>query len=137
MTYTATKQSLENTIPCPRCDARGFIPEYSHIASGRCFLCGGAKVIDKKAQYGRKGLICKVGRGYVNFLHPTVGGAYVRKFRTCVVLSFDGGYNYVGVKSAPPVIETKPDKNNPELEAIRDVWRWAKQAGAEMIYEED
>jgi hypothetical protein len=24
---------------CPRCSGRGYIPKYSHVESGRCFLC--------------------------------------------------------------------------------------------------
>jgi hypothetical protein len=34
-----TKTSL---LPCPRCDGSGYIQAFSHIKSGRCFLCGGA-----------------------------------------------------------------------------------------------
>lgn len=27
---------------CPKCGGRGFIPEYSYYANGRCFHCGGS-----------------------------------------------------------------------------------------------
>ena len=33
-----TKTSL---LPCSRCDGSGYIRAFSHIKSGRCFLCGG------------------------------------------------------------------------------------------------
>lgn len=123
-----------NQIECPRCDGRGILQEFSHILNGRCFLCGGDKVINLKTKYSKKGLICKVGKGIVNQQHPLIPSRWVKKYRTCIVLSFDGGNSFRGVSSAPVVFGN--DKNNPELEPLRNVWKWAKNAGAELIVED-
>lgn len=34
-----------HNVPCPRCDGKGYINGFGHIADGRCFLCGGGRVI--------------------------------------------------------------------------------------------
>ncbi len=33
-------------IECPRCNATGKLPQFSHINNGICFLCNGAKMIE-------------------------------------------------------------------------------------------
>lgn len=45
---------------CPKCNGKGYIPEYGHIASGVCFLCNGRGYIDragKPAQLRLKNVI--------------------------------------------------------------------------------
>ena len=53
-TQQATQTKIEECFECPRCDGRGFMDEFSHIASGRCFLCGGSKKISLKTVYPKK-----------------------------------------------------------------------------------
>lgn len=51
MTATATLQSndlVTVAVKCPRCDGRGHMSEFAHVANGRCFLCAGEKTIDLK-----------------------------------------------------------------------------------------
>jgi hypothetical protein len=47
--YTGDMSNATNaarTIKCPKCDGRGRIEGFSHIETGKCFGCGGAKVIE-------------------------------------------------------------------------------------------
>jgi hypothetical protein len=32
--------------PCSKCSGEGMIPEYTHVQSGICFQCGGAKYVE-------------------------------------------------------------------------------------------
>jgi hypothetical protein len=38
---TKTKRLLYYVDECPKCSGSGFLPEFTHIASGKCFTCGG------------------------------------------------------------------------------------------------
>jgi hypothetical protein len=40
-------------IPCPRCDAKGVLPQYWYNKKGICFLCWGAKYIHVKVPDGK------------------------------------------------------------------------------------
>jgi hypothetical protein len=37
-----------NLIECYRCNGKGFIPGFEHVANGRCFLCMGSGKLDAK-----------------------------------------------------------------------------------------
>ena len=117
MTYTATKQSQETTIPCPRCDGKGFIQEFRHILNGRCFLCGGAKHIGMNTRIPKQqkvDLVC-------TYIERQPSPKY--KNNQILWLSFDGGMT----------VEYGGGITDENKEVMRNVWRWAKQAGAKMI----
>ena len=34
---------------CPRCGGTGYLPQFSHVANGVCFLCGGSRTVDNSS----------------------------------------------------------------------------------------
>lgn len=36
---------------CPRCGGSGYLPEYSHVEGGVCFLCGGGEPTSEREEY--------------------------------------------------------------------------------------
>lgn len=43
MTRKPFKREVEQReIPCPRCQGRGDMPQFQHVAMGVCFKCKGA-----------------------------------------------------------------------------------------------
>jgi hypothetical protein len=40
---------LKNTVTCNRCNGRGSVPGFSHIANGTCFACHGAGSVTRKS----------------------------------------------------------------------------------------
>jgi len=47
-------------VECPKCGGQGWFKEYSHIASGTCFKCGGAGKVDPKTIVERNRGECKL-----------------------------------------------------------------------------
>lgn len=45
--------AVKQKIPCPRCDAKGWIPRYFYNRKGICFLCWGEKYIYVKVPEGK------------------------------------------------------------------------------------
>ena len=37
------------TMSCPRCEGKGYISAFNHVAAGTCFRCKGAKVVAFRA----------------------------------------------------------------------------------------
>jgi hypothetical protein len=40
-------------IPCPRCNATGFLPQHSHVDNGRCFRCFGSRYCQVSIYFGK------------------------------------------------------------------------------------
>jgi hypothetical protein len=51
-------------IPCPRCNATGFLPQYSHVDNGGCFRCFKSGYCRVPVYYGR----CSVHVGKDNVI---------------------------------------------------------------------
>lgn len=45
--------ALKTKIPCPKCDAKGVIPQYFYNRKGICFMCWGARYIMVKVPAGK------------------------------------------------------------------------------------
>lgn len=115
--------AYDSMFDCPRCEGKGKIAEFRHIKGGICFLCNGAKKINKTVKYNRKGnLICQFTKGHVTNWYPDKGT--IREYREVISFSFDGGRRFDGGFFVT-------DENKEER---RDLWRWFKNQGAEMIF---
>lgn len=132
---TRNVKTVNEHIECPRCLGKGWLPEFRHVKGGICFLCGGAKVITPRSKGNAKTMELYVIQGTVNMYHPVVKGAYVKKFRTALVVSFDGGRSRMSVPGLP-VIEGKREKNDPELQRFRQFWRWVKDNGGQCYFQD-
>lgn len=72
-----SKDLVTIAVKCPRCDGRGHMSEFAHVANGRCFLCSGEKTIDLKYA--------------VNNEKKTV------KFQCTVFKGMSGNFNYMDI----------------------------------------
>ena len=48
----ATMQVTTESCTCPKCDGKGKLRAFSHIANGDCFLCGGSGTVSFKSFVG-------------------------------------------------------------------------------------
>lgn len=119
-------QKFDSVFECPRCNGKGFIPEFRHIKDGTCFLCCGAKkiafntknnaVVQKKTQVVFKRYEAyKTGVGMV-----TVEAIEVWMNSKIGMQSVGGGYI-----------------NDENREEYRLMWSYFKANGAEMIVKDE
>jgi transcription elongation factor Elf1 len=121
-----TTKKYDSVFECPRCSGQGYIQAFSHIKSGVCFLCGGAKVIEIKKKYPKSDkLVCRFTKGHCNMYDANWKLEWV--YREAIGVSFDGGYEY-----SFATLITAENK-----ESMRSLWLWCKQNGAEMLVEDE
>ena len=115
MTYTAEKTEIIN-ITCPKCNGRGVLQEFSHIKSGSCFLCGGAKNINSTHKFQQKK---KLKAPIVEFIK-----AANDRCSDAIEVWFDGKYGY-----GSQIFERITEDNKLEM---RELWMFFKNNGAIM-----
>jgi len=47
--FNAFQSSGLSSGSCPRCGGTGYLPQFSHVAGGVCFLCGGSRTVDNSS----------------------------------------------------------------------------------------
>jgi hypothetical protein len=109
-------------IDCPRCDAKGFLKEFSHIANGRCFLCAGAKTISLSTKYPKKAGKATYQQGVDRYRAQKQNGLKVN-----VIAPFEQIQILWGCKGDGQTITSDfdlTDENKPEMRAL---WRWLQE----------
>ena len=120
---------VDSVFDCPRCESKGYLPEFSHIQGGVCFLCSGQKKINRNTQYNRKGkIICEFTKGHTRIYDDvpspnTTPHEWKMIYREVLTFSFDGGNRWYGGWYIT-------DENRL---AMRGLWKWFKQQGSQMI----
>ncbi len=108
-----TPTKFDSVFDCPRCDGKGCIPEFRHIAGGRCFLCAGNKTINMKVK------TVKVVEKKTQVV-----------FRSCEV------YQAIDIwmtgRFGLEVVYSRYITNE-NREELRALWAWFKSNGAEMV----
>lgn len=122
-----TTQQKTIELTCPRCDGRGILDEFSHIASGRCFLCGGSKKISSTTKYPRKAETAKYEQGVSKFKLQKLNGMVVNKVEKFERISILWGWQGDGA-TIMSVIELT-EANKPEM---RTLWRWLQENGFKL-----
>ena len=109
-TATATQlaaQSFDSVFDCPRCSGKGYLDHFNHVASGRCFLCGGSKKVTLKERNNKGEYHCD---HYVNHGHNQL----------CITWAeTDGRVRSIVAKEITP-------QNRDEM---ANLWKAAKAAG--------
>ena len=109
-------------IDCPRCDAKGFLKEFSHVANGRCFLCGGAKTISLSTKYPKKAERATYEQGVDRYKAQKQNGLKVNVIAPFERIKVLWGYQGDGT-TIMSVFELT-DENKPQM---RSLWRWLQE----------
>lgn len=119
-------------LECPRCDGKGRLEAFSHIRSGLCFLCAGAKTVnlsDKiKTSKDERTVTYKKGETEYRERNSKTG---LVKWKTDYYeyIRIDWGSKNEGENTSDLVI------NDGNREHLRSVWSWLKQNNFKMIIE--
>lgn len=145
---TTTQTKIDSVFTCPRCDGKGWLPEFRHIKNGDCFLCGGAKVITSNRKFKADKFSCSYSkirlekrlsaRGWVAYQKECAKA--MPHWQNLKVEEYQPGFYNVSYEFERMDVEGKnmdmslfiTDSNRQEMS---NFWTWLKGNGCKMTVE--